>query len=103
MGSDSVLQILRTVEFRINKRYLKNRFWNWVLNNRFWMVAFAEGGDHIHEKHYHVLLHSPNVIHKKAWWFADKFAFDFKLEWLRATNRSFDELFSCKKEINLYR
>ena len=65
---DEVIQRMRTLEYQLNKRYLKSSFPRWNDENRFWMVGFKEGDGVSHEIHYHLLLHSPQVLHKKVWY-----------------------------------
>ena len=63
---DEIQQRMRLIEFWLNKRYLKSSFSNWKDENRFWMVGFKEGGGLSHSQtHYHILLHSPDVLHRK--------------------------------------
>ena len=64
---DEIQQRMRLIEFWLNKRYLKSSFSNWKDENRFWMVGFKEGGGLSHSQtHYHILLHSPDVLHRKV-------------------------------------
>lgn len=58
-SNDEVLQIFRSIEFRLNKHFLKSSFPKWNPYDRFFMVAFAEGGGISHEKHFHLLVYSP--------------------------------------------
>ena len=65
---DEIIQRMRKIEFRLNKKYLKSTFPDWSADNRFWMVGFREGDGIAHQIHYHILLHSPSVLHKKTWY-----------------------------------
>lgn len=58
-SNDEVLQIFRSIEFRLNKHFLKSSFPKWNPYDRFFMVAFAEGDRISHEKHFHLLVYSP--------------------------------------------
>ncbi len=60
---DEIIQRMRTMEYRLNKKYLKSSFPKWDANNRFWMVGFREGDGFGHQIHYHILLHTPSVLH----------------------------------------
>jgi len=71
---------LRVLEFELNKTYLKRSFPRWEDENRFWMIGFREGDGISHQKHYHILLYSPSVLHKKSW-YANVSA-DLQMEWL---------------------
>ena len=61
VNEDELNQIFRIVLFRINKKYLRKRYWmKYKLENKFWIVGCKQGGDGKgSEKHYHLLLHSP--------------------------------------------
>ena len=65
---DEIIQRMRKIEFRLNKKHLKSSFPSWDADNRFWMVGFREGDGVAHQIHYHTLLHSPSVLHKKTWY-----------------------------------
>jgi hypothetical protein len=52
---------LRTINFAINKHFLKSSWSRWKQGQRFWMVVVEE---ETKGKHFHALLHSPRVIHK---------------------------------------
>jgi len=65
---DEVIARMRLLEFKLNKKYLKSSFSSWDDDNRFWMVGFCEGDGIAHQIHYHILLHSPSVLHKKTWY-----------------------------------
>lgn len=58
-SNDEILQRFRSLEFRLNKHFLKSSFPKWDPFDRFFMVAFAEGDGVTHRKHFHLLLHSP--------------------------------------------
>ena len=61
VSQDELNQIFRTILFRINKKYLRKRYWmKYKVENKFWIVGCRQGGDYKgSEKHYHLLLHSP--------------------------------------------
>ena len=58
-SNDEMVQRFRTLEFKLNKHFLKSRFPKWDPFDRFFMVAFAEGDGVSKRKHFHLLLHSP--------------------------------------------
>lgn len=68
LPQEEIERRLRTLEFEINKKYLKRSFPKWDDANKFWMMGFREGDGVAHQKHFHILLHSPSVLHKKSWY-----------------------------------
>ncbi len=62
LHEDELNQIFRTMLFRINKKYLRKRYWmKYKPEDKFWIVGCKQGGDgRGGEKHYHLLLHSPD-------------------------------------------
>tara|TARA_B100001964_G_scaffold109282_1_gene122042 strand:+ start:171 stop:698 length:528 start_codon:yes stop_codon:yes gene_type:complete len=83
---DEIVQRMRILEFRLNKTYLKSNFPKWDANNRFWMVGFREGDGVAHQVHYHILLHSPSVLHRKTW-YANVSA-DLQVGWMMMPSRN---------------
>ena len=83
---DEIVQRMRTLEFRLNKKYLKSSFPKWDADKRFWMIGFREGDGFAHQIHYHILLHSPSVLHKKTW-YADVSA-DLQMGWMMMPSRN---------------
>ena len=77
---DEVVARLRLLEFRLSKKYLKSSFSKWSDDNRFWMVGFREGDGVAHQIHYHILLHSPSVLHKKIQF--ENVSADLQMEWM---------------------
>ena len=65
---DEIIQRMRVLEYRLNKKYLLNTFPKWKSEDRFWMVGFCEGDGVAQQIHYHILLYSPSVLHKKSWY-----------------------------------
>ena len=63
--ADEIEQRLRTIEFQLNKRYLRNSFPRWSLQDRFWCVAFREGDGIQNQKHWHILMYQPDCLYKK--------------------------------------
>jgi hypothetical protein len=78
---EEVINRLRTIEFKLNKKYLLNSFTKWKDDDRFWMMGFAEGNGIEHQRHYHVLLHSPSVLYKKSR-FRDLIRQDIQMGWI---------------------
>jgi len=58
-SNDEMVQRFRTLEFKLNKHFLKSSFPKWDPFDRFFMVAFAEGDGVSKRRHFHLLLHSP--------------------------------------------
>jgi len=63
---DEVLQRFRIIEFFINKKYLRNSFTKWKNEDRFWFVGWKQGDEITKNRHYHLLLHSPDLIYKNT-------------------------------------
>ena len=64
---DEVLQRFRTIEFFICRKYLGNSFTNWKNDeDRFWFVGWKQGDEITKNRHYHLLLHSPDTIYKNT-------------------------------------
>ena len=61
---EEIIQRFRTIEFWMNKKYLKPSFLKWDNNNKFWFIAFAEGDGMGNQIHYHLLLHAPKEIYR---------------------------------------
>ena len=40
---DEIIQRMRTMEYQLNKKYLKSSFPKWDADNRFWMVGLWNG------------------------------------------------------------
>jgi len=61
LQQEELHQIFRTILFRINKKYLQSKYFpKWKPEDKFWLVGCRQGGDGKgSEKHYHLLLHSP--------------------------------------------
>ena len=77
---DEIIQRMRTMEYRLNKKYLKSSFPKWDADNRFWMVGFREGDGFGHQIHYHILLHTPSVLHKKIQF--ENVSADIQMGWM---------------------
>lgn len=77
---DEVIQRMRTIEYRLNKKYLKSSWSKWDDDNRFWMIGFREGDGTVNQIHYHILLYSPSVLHKKSWY--ANIGCDLQTEWM---------------------
>ena len=58
---DELNQIMRTILFRINKKYLRSKYFpKWKPADKFWIVGCRQGGKNKNsETHYHLLLHTP--------------------------------------------
>ena len=58
---DELNQIMRTLLFRINKKYLRSKYFpKWKPADKFWIVGCRQGGKNKNsETHYHLLLHTP--------------------------------------------
>ena len=88
---NEVIQRLRIIEFKLNKRYLKNSFPKWDAENRFFFMVHPEGEykedvsaptkeKFIPKKgHYHIVLHSPDKIYRK---FITNLSFELIVAWL---------------------
>ena len=59
-SNEEIAQRFRQIEFDLNKRWLPSSFPKWQFDDRFWMICFAEGDNIVHQKHFHLLLHSPD-------------------------------------------
>lgn len=59
---EELTQIYRTILFNINKTHLRSKYFSkWSPERKFWIVGCRQGGDgHHSEKHYHLLLHTPD-------------------------------------------
>ena len=84
---DEVIQRMRTIEFRLNKKYLPNTFPKWKSEDRFWMVGFPEGDGVAHQVHYHILLHSPSVLYKKTW-YAKNVSTEIQMGWMKMPSKN---------------
>ena len=63
MNNNEMCQRMRQIEFNLNKRCLKSSFPKWDMPDRFFMMWSAEGGAGTgQEKHFHLLLHSPDQL-----------------------------------------
>ena len=76
---DEIRQRLRIVEFKLNKKYLLNSFTKWKDEDKFYFVVFPEG-DGLN-KHYHTLLHTPQKVMKKKFYYEKVFEFDLSSYW----------------------
>ena len=56
---DEIEQRLRTIEFQMNKKYLKNNFRKFTAENKFFFVVFQQRHDQT--KHYHTVMHTPEL------------------------------------------
>ena len=75
-------QRLRIVEFKLNKRYLGNSFTKWKNDeDKFYFIVFPEGDGVYKQKHYHALLHTPQTVMKKKFWYEQGVARDLKDYW----------------------
>jgi len=77
---DEIIQRMRTIEFLLNKKYLKSSFPKWNAKQRFWMIGFSEGDGFAHQIHYHILLHSPSVLHRNIRF--TNVGADLQMEWM---------------------
>jgi hypothetical protein len=77
---DEIIQRMRTMEYQLNKKYLKSSFPKWDADNRFWMVGFREGDGFGHQIHYHILLHTPSVLHRKIQF--ENVSADIQMGWM---------------------
>jgi hypothetical protein len=77
---DEIIQRMRLLEYRLNKKYLKSSFPKWDADNRFWMVGFREGDGFGNQIHYHILFHSPSVLHKKIQF--ENVSADLQMGWM---------------------
>ena len=68
---DEIRQRLRTIEFKLNKRYLGNSFPKWKDEDKFYFIVFPEGDGVSNQKHYHALLHTPKKVVKKKFYYED--------------------------------
>ena len=84
---DEIIQRMRTVEFGLNKKYLKSSFPDWNADKRFWMIGFREGDGAGHQIHYHILMHTPSVLHKKVQ-FREMIGADIQMDWMILQSRN---------------
>ncbi|QDE28058.1 hypothetical protein [Paremcibacter congregatus] len=81
---NEITQRLRTVVFRINKKFLKPSFPKWEHNDKCWMVGFKEGNRIERNIHYHFMFHSPKISYKnKADFTSDAIKNMINDEWLK--------------------
>ena len=55
---DEIRQRLRTIEFKLNKRYLGNSFPKWKDEDKFYFIVCPEGDGVFNQKHYHITSHT---------------------------------------------
>ena len=66
MAQDEVIQRMRLIEFKLNKKYLGNTFPKRNAYERLWMMGFPEGDGLTHQRHFHLLLYTPPKVLRKA-------------------------------------
>ena len=81
MAQDEVVQRMRTIEFKLNKKYLGNTFTRRNAYDRLWMMGFPEGDGLSHQRHFHLLLHTPPKVLSKV--SVETIQQSIQLEWLR--------------------
>ena len=61
ISKPEIEQMFSMILHRINRRYLRSKYyWKWKPDDKFWIVGCRQGGKGTgSEKHYHLLLHSP--------------------------------------------
>jgi len=79
-SQNEIIQRMRTLEFQLNKKYLKSSFPKWNRDMRFWMMGFREGDGIGHQIHYHLFLYSPSEIHKNRQW--KNIGSDIQMGWI---------------------
>ena len=60
--------IFRNIEYKLNKRYLKNNWSRWDYDRRFYFIGFKHGTPEMKDEHFHFLLHIPTKIYKKEFY-----------------------------------
>ena len=104
---DEIRSRLRTLEFKVNKRYLGNNAKKYKDEDKFYFIVFPEVSV-LQNKHYHVLLHTPQKVMKKKFYYERAFMNDLRMRWslILSKNpithkfRDFEELhkiFFCEK------
>jgi hypothetical protein len=64
ISGDEINQRLRTINFKINKYFLKPSFGKWKNEDKFWWIGFTEGERILRNIHYHFLLYSPQKVYR---------------------------------------
>ena len=91
LSNDEVLQTFRTIEFSLNKHFLKSSFPKWNPYDRFFMIAFAEGDGISHEKHFHLLVYSPvNADIRQKQFHKGSVEFFLYKEWMKYSSTRLD-------------
>jgi hypothetical protein len=86
---DEIRQRFRTIEFKVNKRYLGNSFTKWKNDeDKFYFIIFVEGDGIDKQKHYHALLHTPQNIMKKEFYYEDSFEGDLLDHWIMIPSKN---------------